>query len=137
YSPLLARSSQRAVGVAVGLDVSGAVIVVGSFELTTSTATNVDVGTDTLASGNLLLLSLTDVNLFIGVGGTLSDTTIDTTGATGLLVPQAHLDLAILRPVAPGAAGASVRASAGDGDDGPADVGGGVGRLRQGVAGGG
>src|SRR5262249_36856636 len=62
----------------------------------------VDVVTDTLAAGNLLVLSLADVSLFVGHGATLSGTTIDATVATGLLVDHAHLSLAVLTSDATG-----------------------------------
>ena len=98
----------RAAGT-VALDVAGFVIGQGSFELVKGKV-DIDVngnGTEILIDGSILLVSLSGLDLFIGVGGALDDNdtpddfgddAINTDGAIGFEVANAGLDLAMLKP---------------------------------------
>ncbi|MCI0346102.1 MAG: hypothetical protein L0221_11770, partial [Chloroflexi bacterium] len=104
---------------AVALDVAGFVVAQGGFALHKRTV-NVDVNGDgdvadagiDLLNANMLWIQLTDLDLFVGVGGELvdpdgprdsdvTDDTIDTEGAIGFYVLGAGLDLAIVKPHLP------------------------------------
>jgi Ca2+-binding RTX toxin-like protein len=81
------------------LDMNGYVMVAGGFSVTKATPT-VDLPGETGAVLTVLRIELTNVDLFVGVGGVFDTTDpnnydVDVTNATGFLVDNADLSIAI------------------------------------------
>ena len=76
--PLNGLSGSKAFEVSgdLTLNLSGYVMVAGGFSIEKTTPTDVDLGSNGILNIDLLTISLTDVNLFVGTGGVF-DTSID------------------------------------------------------------
>ena len=98
----LAASTTLAVSGNLTVNLGGYVLAAGGFDVTKTEEVGVNLGSEngTSVDVDLLRIDLTGVNLFIGAGAVFvpvvdAPATIDTHGATGFLVTDAGLSLAI------------------------------------------
>jgi hypothetical protein len=80
----------------VALSVGGFVVVTGNFDFSNDTVSGTDSQGTTLTNAQALTLSLSNVDVFVGVGATLTGASIDTTDAIGFEVTVTTLDLAVV-----------------------------------------
>ena len=104
FSAELTESVELSATGDLALDLGGFVVMTGTLSVAKGTVSGTDT-TTVLADAGALSFSLTNLNLFVGVGAILddgalpndvSDDSIDTTDAVGFSVAGASLSLAIV-----------------------------------------
>lgn len=97
FSQLTASTSFSASGM-LYLDVAGSVIATGTFSITDQSGVAVNDGNLNLSNVSVLVVQLTNVNLFVGTGGVTTPTTgtLYQPGAIGFSATGASLSLAII-----------------------------------------
>ncbi|GAF82190.1 unnamed protein product, partial [marine sediment metagenome] len=112
FGTKLTSSIELNVSGAASMDVFGFVVGTATFEMTTGTADvdtkNTNIDTDgILSNASVMSLTLTNLNLFAGVGATLNengtpldqdDDKIDTSGAIGFSISDGTIKFASVRP---------------------------------------
>ena len=106
FSDKLIASLDLSIGGTVLVDAFGVVLGTATFNMTqgTTTLTDTVTPTPTVVTGDLLLVTVTNANLFVGTGASidtnatarLDDDVLDVTGAIGFHVSGASLNLATL-----------------------------------------